>query len=204
MNQKSQWALVAHFLQRDVWADQTGRRSLLPSLFSEPELISGHVLINLPRGLQPMSHTDTKPLHSVACLSTWTVTLLSPPLSSDSLDTIQRCQVQAACKLTTVFNSTVFSGLDSLHPTLSWPLFCSQRVSLGVLCSTSEDATRWCPLCKPLMFSPGFCHPALTYCCSLLTAPPHGPAGQLLHFPGATYGGASAASSATFSSSTHL
>lgn len=39
------------------------------------------------------------------------------------------------------------------------------------------------------MLSPGFCHPALTYCCSLLTAPPHGPAGQLLHFPGATYGG---------------
>lgn len=49
------------------------------------------------------------------------------------------------------------------------------------------------------MFSPGFCHPALTYCCSLLTAPPHhGAAGQLLHFPGATYGGSSSASSAAF------
>lgn len=86
------------------------------------------------------TQTQPQPLHSAACLSTWTVSLLSPSPWSDSPDTIQRCQVQAACKLTTVFNSTVLSGLDSLHPTLSWPLFCSQSVPLGALCSTSEDA----------------------------------------------------------------
>lgn len=123
---------------------------------------------------------------------------LSPAPWSDSHDTIQRRQVQAACKLTAVFN--LLSLVDQTLCTPPCHGLCS--ATIGVICSTSEDSTRWCPLCKPLMFSPGFCHPALTYCCSLLTAPRHGAAGQLLHFPGATYGGSSRLPVPRFPSST--